>query len=146
MTFAFVGGLLLMAAGLAQPGGVAGEAIDAARRPGIPIYAVAERASQRPWIGIQIQKVEEDYAEALGLPDASGALIVSVEEEGPAAAAGLSVGDVVLAVEGQSTDGPREVAKSIGGLIPGTQTTVTINRNGETLLVSVTIGVHPKQP
>ncbi len=146
MTFAHVGGLLLMAAGLAQPSRVAGEAIDAASWPASPIYAVADRASQRPWIGVQIQKVEEDYAKALGLPDASGALIVSVADESPAAAAGLAAGDVVVAVEGQSTDSPREVAKSIGGLAPGTQATLTINRNGETLPVGVKIGVRPKQP
>lgn len=141
---------------LTQPGGIARDAISAARRPAILVYAIADRGpgafvqtvgvSKRPWIGIQIQNVDEEYAHALGLSDANGALIVAVEDGGPAAAAGLVVGDVILAVENQPTDSPRELAKRISGLAPGTQTTIKINRNGEMLPVSVTICVRPEKP
>ena len=156
MNFVPVGGFLLVSVGLAQPsvsGGalksnvVAGQALsaDAARSSGSPsIQRVG--GSQRPWIGVDIQKVEQDYAEALGLPDTSGALIIDVVDDGPAGAAGLAVGDVVIAVDGKRIEGPVELAKRIASIAPGAQAELTINRNGETLPVSIDVGVRPTQP
>jgi serine protease Do len=69
----------------------------------------------RGWMGVMIQKVTPDIAESLGMGKARGALVADVVDEGPAAAAGLQVGDVILTFAGkeveESTDLPLLVAQ-----------------------------------
>ncbi len=55
---------------------------------------------QRGRIGVAIQEVTRDLADGFGLPDASGALVSSVEPGGPAARAGLLQGDVIVRLTG----------------------------------------------
>ncbi len=52
-------------------------------------------------MGVSIQEVTRDVAEAFGLPKASGALVNSVEPNGPAARAGIEPGDVILRFDGK---------------------------------------------
>ncbi|MFP3498290.1 zinc-binding dehydrogenase, partial [Pseudomonas sp. SIMBA_059] len=47
-------------------------------------------------VGVQIGEVGKDVAEAIGLPKAEGALVSSVEVDGPAEQAGVQPGDVIL--------------------------------------------------
>ena len=55
---------------------------------------------RRPWIGASLQTVGADMAESLGLPRPGGALVSEIYPKGPAARAGLKVGDVIVAVDG----------------------------------------------
>ena len=55
----------------------------------------------RPWIGAEFQSVTPDIAESLGLSQPVGALVAGVLAGGPAEAAGLRLGDVVLEVDGR---------------------------------------------
>jgi serine protease Do len=70
----------------------------------------------RGWLGVMIQKVTPDIAESLGYDEARGALVSEVMPEGPAAAAGLEQGDVIVAYDGEpvkeSADLPRLVART----------------------------------
>lgn len=61
---------------------------------------------KRPFIGADFAPVTADIAEALGLPRPTGALVRSIYPDGPAAKAGLKVGDVVLKADGKETANP----------------------------------------
>src|SRR6266404_5134092 len=55
----------------------------------------------RGWIGVQIQPVNADIADSLGLKTAEGALVAEPQPDGPAVKAGIQSGDVITAVNGQ---------------------------------------------
>ncbi len=54
--------------------------------------------TKRGWLGVRIQKVNEEIAESLGLEKPRGALVASVNKNGPAIAAGLQAGDIILEI------------------------------------------------
>lgn len=65
------------------------------------VDAVREgRTVERPWLGARLQSMDRDMAEALGVTRISGAVVMRVYENGPAEAAGLEPGDVVIKVDG----------------------------------------------
>ncbi len=54
--------------------------------------------TKRGWLGVRIQKVNNEIAESLGLEKPRGALVASVNKDGPAIAAGLQAGDIILEI------------------------------------------------
>ncbi|MEO0744205.1 MAG: trypsin-like peptidase domain-containing protein, partial [Pseudomonadota bacterium] len=76
-------------------------------------------AVSRGWLGVQIQPVSEAIAGALGLDDMSGAMINDVTPDGPADAAGVQAGDVVLSVNGAAISDPRDLVFSVADLAIG---------------------------
>jgi serine protease Do len=95
---------------------------------------------ERGWLGVQIQPVTEDIAESLGLSEAKGALVTEPQDDSPAQKAGLKSGDVVTAVDGETVESPRDLARTIARINPGEDADLTIWRNGESRAVSVEIG------
>ncbi len=106
---------------------------------------VADGNVQRGWLGVQIQPVTADIAESLGLKSASGALVADPQAGAPAAAAGIRAGDVITAVDGETIEGPRELSRAIAAIDPGTEVTITVSRNGETVDVPVELGELPRE-
>ncbi|HAT85109.1 MAG TPA: serine protease, partial [Rhizobiales bacterium] len=68
--------------------------------------AISGKGVQRAWLGAQLQAVTSDIAEGLGLERPQGVLVTDVVEKGPAAAAGLKVGDLILNVGRHPVDSP----------------------------------------
>src|SRR5208282_2675637 len=97
----------------------------------------------RGWLGVEIQPVTQDIADSLGLKTASGALVAKENKDAPAAAAGVKIGDVVTAVNGQTVADPRELARRIADLGPKKSAELTIWRNGAQQTVSVMLGAMP---
>ena len=95
---------------------------------------------ERGWLGVQIQPVTEDIAEALGLSEANGALITEPQDNSPASRAGLRSGDVAIAVDGETVESPRELARMIADIDPGEKADITVWRGGEAVTLSVEIG------
>ena len=91
----------------------------------------------RGWLGVEIQPVTRDVADALGLTDAAGALVAGVQATSPAAKAGIVTGDVIAEVNGAAIKDARDVARSIGEVRPGTTVKLTIRRNGKIETVQV---------
>jgi len=91
-------------------------------------------------LGVTIQDVNQPLAESFGLKTPRGALVSSVEENSPAARAGLKSGDVVLEFNGKKISNPSEFAAQVADLKPGSKTTVQIWRNGSTKNLDVTVG------
>ena len=98
----------------------------------------------RGWIGVQIQPVNADIAESLGLKKAEGALVAEPQSDGPAAKAGIQSGDVITAVNGQPVKDARDLAKRIGGLAPGSNVKLTIISKGAEKTVSMNLGELPR--
>lgn len=94
---------------------------------------------RRGWLGVSIQDVDKNTAKALGLPEEKGAIVASVEKGDPADKAGIKSGDVIVRVNGQTINEPRELSQLIGGLKPGAQVDIMIWRNGETKEVQATL-------
>ena len=68
-----------------------------------------------------------------------GALITSVDDESPAAGAGVEVGDVVVAIDDSAIDGSAGVIAAIRDHSPGDAITVTVVRDGEERTLDVTL-------
>jgi len=78
-----------------------GFAVPAALANDIVAELKANGAVERGRLGVRIQHMGDDLAESLGLEKLQGALVASVDPSGPAAAAGLKAGDVILEVDGE---------------------------------------------
>ncbi len=98
---------------------------------------------ERGWLGVVIQPVDEDIAKALGLEEAKGALVNSVQAGSPAERAGIRAGDVVVAFEGREIGDPRDLARVVADAGPGRKAEVTIVRDGRTQVVEVELGTMP---
>jgi serine protease Do len=97
----------------------------------------------RGWIGVQIQPVTSDIADSMGLKKAEGALVNEPQADGPAAKAGIESGDVITAVNGTPVKDARELARTIGGLPPGTAVKLNLMHKGKDEVIDLTLGQLP---
>ncbi|MCG8507631.1 MAG: DegQ family serine endoprotease, partial [Rhodospirillales bacterium] len=95
---------------------------------------------KRGWLGVHIQSVTEEIAETLGLEDAKGALVASVIKDGPAEAADIEAGDVILEFDGEEVSAMRRLPRIVADTDVGSTVDVLIWRNSETKTVQVTVG------
>ncbi len=110
---------LLLATGLAigaSMGGISMAQADAGTSPREATADQQEAVAKRPLLGVKVQNVDKDTAEALGLSEAKGALIVGVMPGGPADAAGLKANDAILAVDGNVIADAKDLANRIAEL------------------------------
>jgi len=85
----------------------------------------------RGYLGMQIQEVTDQIAQAFGLNETRGALVQSVEPGKPAAQAGLQAGDVIVEIDGRPIRNNRELIDYISYQPVGTNVQVTVLRNGQ---------------
>ncbi|CUH46245.1 Do family serine endopeptidase [Ruegeria atlantica] len=95
--------------------------------------------TRRGWLGVRIQDVTEDMAEAMGLAKPGGALISDVPD-GPAKDAGLLAGDVILSFDGVEVEDTRGLVRQVGETTVGKAVRVVVHRDGGTQTVLVTLG------
>jgi serine protease Do len=91
-------------------------------------------------IGVQIDQVTKEVAEAIGLGKAQGALVQAVESGAPADKAGVEAGDIIVKLDGKTIEKSSDLPRMVGALKPGTKSTLTIFRRGATKELTVTIG------
>lgn len=89
--------------------------------------------TRRGWIGVRIQTVTPEIADSLGLGSTRGALVAGVSADGPAAAAGLEPGDVILAFGGRNIATMRDLPRVVAEAEIGSTVEMQIFRDGETL-------------
>jgi serine protease Do len=99
----------------------------------------------RGWIGVQIQGVTQDIADSLGLKSTKGALVASPTKGSPGDVAGLKSGDVIVAVDGEKIEGPRELSRKIAALGPGKSVDLTYLRGGAEKSVKLKLGTLPSE-
>lgn len=97
-------------------------------------------AVKRGWLGVRIQTVTDELAEGLRLEKAEGALVASVTEGGPAEAAGIQQGDVVLRFDGRSVEEMRRLPRMVAETPIGKDVDVVVWRKGQEVTVQVNLG------
>src|SRR5690349_2239059 len=90
-------------------------------------------------IGVQIQELTKESAEAFGLKQASGALVNGVEKDGPSAKAGVESGDIILKVDGREVRNSNDLPRIITAIRPGSKVTLTVWRKGASKDFAVTV-------
>jgi serine protease Do len=96
------------------------------------------------WVGMKVQGVTPDMAEALGLPEPQGSIVAWVIAGGPAAAAGLRVGDVIQRLDDAVPTDDRDLLRRLGAGAPGEKVTLGLLRDGKPLTIQVTLAEWPK--
>jgi serine protease Do len=91
-------------------------------------------------LGVAVQGLNQTLANSFGLKQPQGALISSVDKDGPAAKAGLQPGDVITAVNGTAISDSSDLPTQIANLKPGTTADVTVWRDKASKDIKVTIG------
>ncbi len=94
----------------------------------------------RGWLGVQIQDLTEDMAEAQGMPNNDGAIIADVTENSPASKGGLQRGDIILSVNGQKVSDATSTTRLVGRLIANTSNKFDIMRGGKQQTINVVVG------
>ncbi|MPT25041.1 MAG: Do family serine endopeptidase [Starkeya sp.] len=97
----------------------------------------------RGYVGVQIQPVSDEVAEALNLKEAEGALIAQVQPGTPGEKAGLKPGDVVTAIDGQTVKDSREMSREIARKKPGVTVKLSVLRDGKSMTIPVTLEQLP---
>lgn len=116
--------------GFSMASNVVGKVVDQLREFG---------ETRRGWLGVRIQDVTDDVAEAMGLAEARGALVTDVPD-GPAKEAGMLSGDVILSFDGKDVQDTRGLVRQVGNTAVGKTVRVKVFREGGTKTVLVTLG------
>jgi serine protease Do len=97
----------------------------------------------RGWLGVVIQEVTPDIAEAIGVKE--GIIIAQVLKGSPADRAGLKVGDIIVEVDGIKIDRVRDLQLKIMRTKPGTEVRLKIIREGKPREILVRVGELPEK-
>ncbi|MEM1372903.1 MAG: Do family serine endopeptidase [Pseudomonadota bacterium] len=95
--------------------------------------------TRRGWLGVRIQDVTPDLAEAIGLEEARGAAVTDVPE-GPARDAGMETNDIIVRFDGVEIEDTRELVRIVGNSPVGKEVPVVVLRDGRTETLTVTLG------
>jgi len=95
--------------------------------------------TRRGWLGVRIQDVTPDMAEAMGMEVARGALVTDVPE-GPAAEAGIKPGDVIVSFDGVDVKDTRDLVRQVGNAQVGKAVRIVVLRDGKTETLKITLG------
>jgi serine protease Do len=95
--------------------------------------------TRRGWLGVRIQDVTPDVAEAMGLAEAKGALVTDVPE-GPAKEGGVLAGDVITQFFGQEVADSRDLTRRVADAPIGEAVPVIVLREGKTETLQVVLG------
>lgn len=94
---------------------------------------------KRGWLGVRIQSVTEEIADSLGLDDARGALVASVQPDGPAGSGWYPAGDVILRWDGQPINEMRNLPKAVAETEIGKVVDVVVWRDEKRRTIKVEV-------
>ena len=98
----------------------------------------------RGWIGVEPNELTPELAQTFGIKTAQGVIVTGVLNNGPAAAAGIRPGDVIVQVNGEPVRTVSELLTRIAGLTPGQATPFVLQRRGDEVQASVTPAQRPR--
>ncbi|HEX9070531.1 MAG TPA: trypsin-like peptidase domain-containing protein, partial [Pseudolabrys sp.] len=95
---------------------------------------------RRGWLGVRIQQVSDEIAESLSVKPARGALVAGIDDKGPAKAAGIEPGDVIVRFDGKDVKEMRDLPKIVADTPVGKDVEVVVVRKGKEEKMSVKLG------
>ncbi len=101
---------------------------------------------KRPWLGAATQAVTPDIAASIGMKRPLGVMVRSVFPDGPAARAGIEIGDVILAVDGHEVASPKALNFRLGTRMIGDQAPFALYRDGDRRKVNLRLEAAPETP
>jgi serine protease DegQ len=120
-----------------------GFAIPAAAAHHILDEILAHGRVRRGWLGLEPQDITPDLARAFGLKDTRGAIVARILPGGPAARAGVRVGDVIRSLDGQPVEDAYDLVNRLAPLPTDSTARLALLRQGRTLTLDVKVGVRP---
>ena len=96
------------------------------------------------WLGLKIQDVNPDIARSIGMSPPRGSIVAWISDGGPAAKAGLQVGDVIVSFEEDTPPDERALLRDISGSAPGRVVKLGVVRNGQTIELTATLEEWPR--
>ncbi|MCZ8134966.1 MAG: Do family serine endopeptidase [Porphyrobacter sp.] len=105
----------------------------------------AGREIERGYLGVGLAPINEDIAASLGIEKRRGEFVQTVQDDSPAARAGLKPGDIIMRVNGKEVTADQTVSFLVANLVPGAQVPVELLRDGKKLAVNVTLGKRPTE-
>ena len=107
---------------------------------------IAKGYVTRAWLGVYIQELDNETAEALEMDTRNGALITDVVEDSPAENAGIQEGDVIVEFNGKSISDPSNLKNVVSLTAPESSNKVKIIRNGSPKSINVVLKELPDSP
>lgn len=101
---------------------------------------------RRGQLGVVVQPITTDLAEAMNLKERQGVLVSAVEPGSAADRAGIRRGDVITSVNGQQVQTPNELRNLVSSRNPGTQVKITLQREGKTVELNATLAELEMEP
>jgi len=105
---------------------------------------VSKGKVERGYMGVRIQPVTSDIAEAYGLDKPRGALVTSVEKGTPAEKAGIKEGDLIIAFNGKEVRDVQHLRSMVAHEGPGKKVKIKVIRDGKEKEFSLTLGTLPE--
>lgn len=100
--------------------------------------------AEHAFVGVEPARITPEIAEQLGLPDTEGVIVGAVVADGPADGAGIAPGDVITAVDGESTASPEDLLAALRDRDPGDTVTLSVRGpDGRERDVDVTLTERP---
>ena len=103
-------------------------------------------AVARPWLGAKTQTLTEEMARSMGLTAPQGVVVTNVWPDGPAARAGIAVGDVVTAVDGQAVNDDAALTYRVATRRAGERLALSVRHGAAMRDPSVTLDAPPDRP
>jgi serine protease Do len=105
---------------------------------------IASGKVTRGFLGVTIQDLDDDSAKSLDLDRARGALVAEIAEDGPAAEAGVEIGDVIVRYNGRDVKNVRDLMSQVAATEPGRSARVTIWRDEKERTFEVRVAERPQ--
>lgn len=109
------------------------------------MYALLEHGKVvRGYLGVALQRIDNNLAQAFNLDKAGGALVAEVVPGGPADKAGLKSGDIITDINGSPVENAAKLRNMVAFLKPDESVQLTVQRKSEVVPITAIIGVHPE--
>lgn len=102
--------------------------------------------TRRGWLGVAIQDVDDDTADALKLGKARGAMVINVDDKGPAKTAGFEREDVIVKFDGKDIRRSNDLPRIVAQTPIGKEVDVVVMRAGKEVIKKVTLGKLDEAP
>ena len=122
-----------------------GFAIPAEQAKPVVLQLMKGERIHRGYLGVQIQPLDDDIAQALKLPKDHGEIVARVEPGQPAARAGVQQGDVIVKVNGQDVTPDNTLSFIVAGQPVGSRVALDVIRNGKPMKLTAVLAERPPE-